>query len=99
MNNLGLNLGILLESEGYPSIGPSSQLVGLVADALNGEAARWMSDFLLIAIGKRKHQRTTAPSHPFVNHQAEEKRSPARAEFEETQDLVCFPIRVPEDEC
>ncbi|KIM31263.1 hypothetical protein M408DRAFT_327528 [Serendipita vermifera MAFF 305830] len=48
MNNLGINLGILLESEGYPSVGPSNQLVSLVADALNGEAARWMSDFLLI---------------------------------------------------
>ncbi|KIM31241.1 hypothetical protein M408DRAFT_327508 [Serendipita vermifera MAFF 305830] len=88
MNSLGLNLGILLESEGYPGIGPSSQIVSLVADALNGEAARWMSDFLLIAIGKRKHQHVTAPSHPLVNHRAEEKRSPARAKVKENQDLV-----------
>jgi hypothetical protein len=49
--NLG-TLDLLLDSSAssrpLASVLLRMQLVGLVADALNGEATRWMSDFLLI---------------------------------------------------
>ncbi|PVG01911.1 hypothetical protein CPB86DRAFT_780784, partial [Serendipita vermifera] len=48
--------------------GPTGQnTIYLIADALNVEASRWMNDFLIIAIGKRKIQLPTSSSHPLMS--------------------------------
>ncbi|KIM21525.1 hypothetical protein M408DRAFT_333394, partial [Serendipita vermifera MAFF 305830] len=61
----------------------SVHLVGLAADTLNSEARRWMSDFLLIAIGKRKHQHRMWPSHPLASLQPPDKCHPERRDRED----------------
>lgn len=50
IHNQDLDLETLFEPEGRASIGEASwsQLGTLVVGALNSEAVRWMSDFLLI---------------------------------------------------
>src|SRR4051812_19891570 len=50
MHGQELNLGTLFEPVSCPRTRSASwsSLVSLVAEALNGEANRWMSDFLLI---------------------------------------------------